>query len=248
MNAYRCAQQGNRVNPYTVSILNNGKIEPLKSSLNSVFVNENALTTQQIVIGNNVRDCVELFYGCHYLNTNVVIPNGVESCHSMFRDCYRLNQNIQIPESVTNCGWMFFNVSSLGYEIKIPNNVADCSYMFAGITTKNFANLHIPPKVNNVENIFGGDYAYTYPYAPNIFFDAREWINIRILSMFGSGYLNGTEIFNKKTRKNVFFNSILNNVFNRENSYSIAGRPITWTPMTNGFYNAEYNFYMYNNY
>ena len=248
MNAYRCAQQGNRVNPYTVSILNNGKIEPLKSSLNSVLVNENALTTQQIVIGNNVRDCVGLFYGCHYLNTNVVIPNGVESCHSMFRDCYRLNQNIQIPESVTNCGWMFFNVSSLGYEIKIPNNATDCSHMFYNIRYKNFSNIHIPSKVTSVDNICGGGDAGSFNYAPNIYFEAKDWININIQGMFGGGYLNGPERFNANFRKNVFFNSILNNIFNRDDYHSIADRNVTWTPMTNGFYNAEYNFYMYNNY
>lgn len=49
-------------------------------------------------------------------------------------------------------------------------------------------------------------------------------------------------------RKEIWFNSVFNNRFNVASTLSIVGNNITWTDMDNGFYNATYNIYCYNNY
>jgi hypothetical protein len=54
----------------------------------------------------------------------------------------------------------------------------------------------------------------------------------------------------KSLRKNIFFNPKFNSAFNVSNQQSLVYRAITWTDMSdgNGFYNAAYNIYCYNNY
>lgn len=52
---------------------------------------------------------------------------------------------------------------------------------------------------------------------------------------------------NNSLQKNVHFNSVFNGIFNNTIN-SIAGGLIEWTDMTNGFYNATFNIYCYNNY
>ena len=59
------------------------------------------------------------------------------------------------------------------------------------------------------------------------------------------GILNGRT---SPKRVNVFFHSIFNSVFNHTNSNSIVAETITWTSMTNGYYNTKFNVYCYYNY
>lgn len=228
MIGFRCVQQGNSINPYTVSIKNNGKIEPLKSSLAYIYRNIQDGFVLPVIIGNNVGNCAGMFYDCHYISQNISIPDSVIDCSHMFH----------------GCGNIFWN----GNEIKIPNNAKYLGYMFFNVY--NFSqNIHIPPKVENVGCMLGGDDTLfsTHSY-PNVYFEAKEYRDINIIGMFGNWYQGSSDGVNRSLIKNVFFNSVLNNVFNRNASNSIAGGTIEWTPMTNGFYNSEFNFYMYNNY
>ena len=54
---------------------------------------------------------------------------------------------------------------------------------------------------------------------------------------------------NTQKRKNIHFNSALQDIFyNNGSGFGITGTATTWTNMTNGFYNAAVNIYCYNNY
>ena len=83
---------------------------------------------------------------------------------------------------------------------------------------------------------------YCNNFSSNIYFNGNIYRNINIKSMLGQT--------NNSLQKNVYFNSILNNVFNKTDTSSIIGSAITWIDMedNNGFYNEIYNIYCYNNY
>ena len=92
---------------------------------------------------------------------------------------------------------------------------------------------------NNVCNIYSMLYNCK-GFGSNIFIKGNIFRNINSSSMF--------HFCNNELRKNIFFNSVLNNCFNSSASNSIVGYPITWSSMTNGFYNSTYNVYCYYNY
>ena len=77
----------------------------------------------------------------------------------------------------------------------------------------------------------------------DIYFKRDVYTSINVKSLYANT-LNSLQ-------KNIHFNSVLNNVFNKTMSYeSVIGKAITWTDMEdgNGFYNTTYNIYCYNNY
>lgn len=76
-------------------------------------------------------------------------------------------------------------------------------------------------------------------FAKNIYFHSRtSAINTQRL-------LANT---NNSLRKNVWFQKNMNTYFNNTDASSIVGQQITWTGITNGFYNAAFNVYCYYNY
>lgn len=50
-------------------------------------------------------------------------------------------------------------------------------------------------------------------------------------------------------RKNIHFNRVFDPIFyNNNNGYDLVFSRLTWQNMTNGYYNATFNIYCYNNY
>lgn len=99
-------------------------------------------------------------------------------------------------------------------------------------------------------NIYKVDYAFyiEYLYNSEIWFKGNTWRNISI-----RGFLNNKSDSSQANYvKNIHFHSSLNNVFNRHTGAegTITNAYMTWTdlPSGNGFYNALYNIYCYNNY
>lgn len=225
MNGYRSLlSTKTQINPYTVSIVENGEIRELGSSVSRGYEN-NQVITSNIIIGNNVEVCDYLFNNCTNLNlARVIIPDSVEQCVGMFENTF-LNSNINIPKNAKNCAYMF----------------CGCRWYY------DFKNIYIPENVISVDGMFSGITWDSYNKNINVYFNTTRYINIDINGMFGPGSQTTTAHLRLECRRNIFFNSILNNVFNRTDYFSIANNPIAWTPMTNGFYNSYYNFYMYNN-
>ena len=168
-------------------------------------------------------------------NSPVTIGNYITNCSYMFFRCMQFNQPITIPSSVTNCSEMFSGSTYFNQPVTIGSSVTDCSCMF--YSTPFFdQSVTIPSSVTDCSYMF---------YKCN---SLSKDINIK-----GTAYrsLNISRMLGEKNnskRINVRFNSVLNNRFNVTNSYSLVGSSITWTAMTNGFYNATYNIYCYYNY
>ena len=268
--AYAYANDQGLINPNIIIGNNVADIDGLLSNCRNFRAN--------LQIPNGVTKCARLFELCYNLNQNILLPDAAENCMSIFRDCQALNYNIKIPANATDCAMMFYNCRQLNQNIAIPDNVKNCESMFGqcislnqnikipesairceamfkGACNLDFKNLYIPENVIDVSNLLMG-YSIsepTYNKSINIFFNAREYKIIRIDGLVGrypTQYQPGN--VNTSVRKNIFFNAVLNNVFNRTNGSTILGYDsndlITWTPMTNGFYNAYYNFYCYYNY
>lgn len=212
---------------YTASV--NGELQ--KGSCRRGLAS-NSSFNGNVIIGNNVWDCSGLFISCSNFNQPINIPNSVKNCTSMFSSCNNFNQPIDIPNSVRCCNYMFFNCANFNQPVNISQNVEACYSMFqySGFNQ----DLVIPKSVNEI-----GFMLYTNSYGKNVYIQGNEYRSLHIAYMFSQ---------NNVLRKNIFFNQALNNIFNITNSYSLVGASITWTPMTNGFYNEYYNIYCYYNY
>lgn len=165
-------------------------------------------------------------------NGNVIIGNNVWDCSGLFYNCSNFNQPIDIPNSIRNCTSMCMSCKNFNMPVNISQNVEECSMMF-WLSSFN-QDIVIPKSVNNIAYMLN-----TPSYGKNVYIQGNEYRSLNISYMFSK---------NNVLRKNIFFNQALNNIFNITNSYSLVGTSITWTSMTNGFYNADYNIYCYYNY
>ena len=85
-------------------------------------------------------------------------------------------------------------------------------------------------------------FSNTYTPGFNIYINGNVYRDISVYCMLERTYAS-------QGRVNLYFNNVLNNVFNRTAaSLSLTGNAITWTAMDNGFYNSARNIYCYYNY
>ena len=189
---------------------------------------------QPVIIGNKITNCAGMFYDCESFNYPITIPNNVIDCYHMFFACRNFNQSIAIPNNVINCRNMFEHCKNFNQPITIPDNTIYCSGMFFACGKFNQP-IIIPNKVTNCSEMF---YA-CYSFSNNIYFKTKS-------TSLDVTYLLGDCDNSKK--KNIFFNSVLNSKFNVTSYSSIVASPVTWTPMTKGFYNAAFNVYCYYDY
>ena len=214
--------------------------------------NGNAIFNQPVTIGDNVTICNYMFGECSNFNQPITIPNKVTSCTYMFNRCINFNQPIIIPDSVQYCGnmfggcynfnqpvtfganiyscyAMFYNCQKFNQPINMPNTVDDCSSMF--INCQNFNQpIILSANLTNCAYLFSN----CYDYNQNIYMPSNKVINAyRMLYNH-----------NKMKRINVFSRSLGRL---RNNSTSIVGVNVAWTSITNGYYNATYNIYLYSN-
>lgn len=124
------------------------------------------------------------------------------------------------------------------YTVKVVSNnellPTSCSYLFKDNSAFN-SDIIIGNNVTNLYHMLNN----CKGFGSNIFIKGNTYRNIDTSSMIYFG--------NNDIRKNIFFNSVLNNCFNNSSS-SIVGYTITWSSMVNGFYNSAYNIYCYYNY
>ena len=222
---------------------------------------------QNIKISENAKDCSDMFYYCKLLNQKISIPEGVISCRFMFEGCRALNQEIQVPANAVDTTDMFRYCYNLNQSFSVNSELAVgmfvyCNSLNRPIILGNVKNAYallsyasnfnqditIPNMTENICSLL----AHSASFAKNIY------IKGNLISRNGSldtlGLLQNS---NNSLRKNIWFNSTLNAYFNKtginnsivglEHNYSSA-TAITWTSMTNGFYNTAYNIYCYNNY
>ena len=161
----------------------------------------------------------------------------------MFAQCTNFNQPVIMGNNVINCTNMFVRCVNFNQPITIPNSVVDCNCMFmeyvAETNTSSWTNVKIVP-------------------VSDIYVKGNTFRNIGTQNMLSRVHRNensqgyGTNAFNNRrdVRTNIYFNSVLQNQFNRTNAKSLVGAPITWTALDdgNGYYNARANIWLYNNY
>ena len=97
-------------------------------------------------------------------------------------------------------------------------------------------NITIPSNVTSIERML-----FNTPFGRNVYIMGNVY-----------RYIDVSCLFNTSTkRKNIWFHSSLNNIFNNASIVGYDNRDTikpTWTSMTNGFYNTQYNIYCYYNY
>ena len=167
-------------------------------------------------------------------NDEIIIGNQVDNCAQMLMGCINYNKPITIPQSVKNCFRMFERCKNLNQSITIPPSVKNASEMFA--YTDKMDNITIPMSIEDLSFFANGS------YVKNFYFQSSDVAYRPIIRGIAYFPLIGAH------RKNLYFNSKYNNLFNTSDTNSVVAHAITWTPMTNGFYNTEYNIYCYNNY
>ena len=198
---------------------------------------------QSITIPSNVNYCDQMFYFCSKLNSPItIIPGGSQiNCYEMFCHCDIFNQSVTIPDGVTNCSCMFWYCEKYSKPIIIPDSVTNCSSMFGHCNS--FNSTITIGNVNdcNFSSFISGNGDSDGNFGNHIYFKTKQ-TNINV-----TGMLTHT---NRTLRKSVHFNSVLNSKFNGTDyeTGSIVFYDITWTSMTNGFYNTAWNVYCYYNY
>lgn len=138
------------------------------------------------------------------------------------------------------CGYQYDSANNMQIKnrvITIGNNVTNCVFMFNNTRNVSFSeDIVIPARVNNCGRMFSNS-----DFDKNIYVKGTVSRVVNIAGMFYNA--------NNSKKKNIYFNTVLNSIFNKTTaSSSIVGTSITWATTTNGFYNSAYNIYCYYNY
>ena len=133
-----------------------------------------------------------------------------------------------------SCYGMFANNATMNSKVVIGRAVNRADYMLLNCTNFN-QDIDVHGGVNSCAGMLEG----CTKFARNVYFHGRNSaINAQRLLANTSNFL----------RKNVWFQSSMNTYFNNTDSSSLVGQPVTWTTITNGFYNAAFNVYCFYNY
>ncbi len=177
--------------------------------------------------------CASMFVSNSSFNSDVIIGNNVSDISLMLAYCTSFNRNVVIPSGVTNCAETFRNCSSLNQNILIPNGVKNCAFMFWRCSSLN-QNFVIPSSVENMYSMFINCSLGGTGCSLKINSVGRTVFN------FNCAYMLQGKSTSK--RLNIFCNNL--DALRNGNLNGV----ITWTSMTNGFYNSAQNIYLYNNY
>ncbi len=133
-----------------------------------------------------------------------------------------------------SCRGMFDGNTTINAPILIGRAVNTCAEMLNGCTNFN-QNLDLHGEIVNCYKMLCG----CTSFAKNLYFHSRtKAINT-------VGILENTS---NLLRKNIWFQPSMNTYFNNTDASSVVGQPITWTAISNGYYNAAFNVYCYYNY
>lgn len=190
---------------------------------------------QPVTIPEGVEDCSWMFQGCYNFNAPVTFPNTTTNIACIFSECYSYNQPLTIQGAITDCGAIFDSYYDYNQPITIMNGVINCADMLSGCAHFNHP-VTIPESVTNCAGMFSGCDNMT----SDIFID-----NVTDINAVGMlPYYDGTQ-----NSINVYCNNL--SLVNGNSSYDnsiISGADVNWTPVTNGYYSADFNVYILNNY
>ena len=208
----------------------NGSVA-LPYGANSISCDGSIKLNRNIQIPNSVMDMMRAFNGCFNLNQKIGIPNSVTRMFQAFLYCSNLNQNIQIPNSVTDIREAFNCCSNLNQNIQIPNSVRSMSSTFSYCSNLN-QNIQIPNSVTNIYSAFSG---------------CNNMTNITLLPTT-MPVANWNSMIRNNASKSINIWTDDATAVNMMNAGFIQGnvKP-TMETITNGYYNSQYNVYIYTN-
>lgn len=213
---------------YTVKV--NKKLQ--QTTLTRYFSQNNTFN-DKVIIGNNVNNCAFMLQYCNNFNSEVIIGRNVKVLYHFLYACNNFNRNIIIPDKAENCCEMFYLCEKMSSKITFGKNMVDCVRMFQGCYQLSIDNdVTLPKSVALANGMFAECGRLNIP---NLYINN---INCGISYMLSSWH---------NSRINIFCED-LTEIVSLTQSDSIVGGKITWTPMTNGYYNALRNIYLYNNY
>ena len=154
-----------------------------------------------------------------------------------FSGCTNFNQNIQIPNSIINMIGTFSGCTNFNQNIQIPNNVNSCVNMFMNCT--NFdQNLMLPYNSRSFQNTFINCNKLSNICMHPGFNGFPGWMN----NFCRNNATQSLNIWLSTNHTSLGLSAILN-------GYIVQGvkQSLTWDTITNGFYNSQYNIYVYTN-
>lgn len=235
------------------------------------------LFNQPVNFPGSVLDASCAFVSCSNLNQPVNLGNGIQNVANMFRSANLFNQRVVIPNSITNATDMFSYTNYNNRVDFPTNPVSYISMynLFKGSPW--FDQPVILTNPSNLENTFSAMTRFNSPVLVRGVYDSNCPLNLFFMyGMFYASYnfhstlifdldLTSANIVDERWAKNCIpvnsqrtYTSPINiyadgALFNYIISPSTASMgyffeaAITWTAMTNGYYNSAYNFYIYNN-
>ena len=231
---------------------------------------------QPINIPGSVIDASNMFSTCGNFNQPVNIGNGVQNVSNLFRSTKLFNQRVTIPNSVTDIKEMFA-ASNYNGRVDFPTNPSNYISMYnLFISDAWFDKPVILTKSNNLGNTFAAMTRFNSPVLVRGSYDSGCPLGLFFMyNMFYASYnFHSTVIFDldlsnavitderwpkscipvnsKRTytspvtvyAKDQLFDYIINPASTKGYFFDTA---ITWSAITNGYFNSQYNFYVYNN-
>lgn len=184
-----------------------------------------------------------MFMGWRNPNFNAYVNWGnayITDIRDGFCNCHNFNKPIDLSRIIGNAAQALQFCDVFNQPLNVATESVGLNNIGCYSLLNNSQNFNSPIVFG--ESVYNVVWALQYckNFGSSIYFKGNQWRQIAITGLLG--------FTNNSLRKNVHFNSVLNNVFNRTDGQSIVVNAISWTPMTNGFYNQQYNIYCYNNY
>ena len=248
---------------------NGQKVYP---KLSTVRIKQSVNTTtfnSTVCIGNHMNNIESFFDSCTALNCAPILSNTIDSVGRLFNNCASFNCPVAFPEAIRSMEYTFGYCPSFNQIVQIPHGVNSVNSLFIGCTSYNKPIKYEPYSNNRSMSSVGfssscsgcrnfnspvyintsGDANISYVYL----YEAFSYCNNMGSNIIIRGYNEATRFYpsymlrdkNTQLRVNIFTTNTA--PFKVTTTASVVAKAITWTDMTNGFYNAYYNVYVYNN-
>ena len=252
---------------YNLDVHGNATIGPYSGSLEfneicvNTFYNCRSLRTSLQAIANNISmksivNANQMFFICPNLTGSPVCGDNVTDASYMYSSCPNLTGPPVCGRNVIYATSMYRYCNNLTGSPVCGNNVIYANGMYEGCT-----NLTGSPVCgSNVTNANGMYYnCYNLTGSPvcgsNVTNASYMYQNCYNLTGSGNVYMNNVNFCYRMlygrpqgaSRINLFINPSKLNLKNAFGAGNIMGIALTWTDMTNGYYNASYNIYAYTN-
>lgn len=245
---YRCGMKAqiDDSNPYVVTV--NGV--PSERVTLSYGLAEQSDFNSPFTIGNKVVACDYMLKNCTNFNQPVTFGDNIENVAGCFSGCSNFNSDVNLGSNIKNISYLFDGCTNFNRPI-IIGNVLSAMYAFKNTKFNQPITLNVDGSCMNIfmdspinsPVIFGPNTNYLYAsFSGCVNFASDIYVKSRVFNTMNYMFNNT----NYSLRKNLWINSAISS--NVQSARLTGGGALSWTTMTNGFYNALTNIYVFNNY